>query len=151
MVSERADGRLQMVASDVVEVDVDPVRSELGESGVRALLVVVEGVVEPQLAQPLELLRRSGAPDDAAAGDARHLPCGAADGACCAGDEDGVALLRLAEDEQPVPGGEARHAEDAESGRDRSSGSDRACASVAPSESAHSRQPSWCSTHSPSL
>ena len=85
----------------------------------RALLPVVEDGVESEVAQPLELLLGPGAPDDAAARDCGHLAGGAAHGARRARYEHRLALLRQPEREHPVPGGEARHPENAERGRER--------------------------------
>ncbi len=86
------------------------------------LLAVVERLVEAQLANPGELLRRARAADDAAAGYPRHLAGRASHRTRSARDEHGLALLGLAEDEEPVPGRETGHAEDAERGRDRRDG-----------------------------
>src|SRR6187455_2638503 len=106
MVAKRADRSLEVVAADVVEVDVDAVRSDFGEGAPRALLAIVERLVEAELANPGDLLRRPGAPDHAAAGDAGHLAGCAADGTGSPRDEHGLTLFRLAEDEESVPGRE---------------------------------------------
>ncbi len=117
MRTQRPDRRLEVVAAYVVEVDVDPVGSELGQSLARFLLAVVEDPVEAELAEPGELLLGSGAADDTATGERGHLSGCASHRACRAGDEHRLALLRPAEGEDPVPRREPRHAQHAERGR----------------------------------
>jgi hypothetical protein len=46
----RPDRRLEVIAADVVEVDVDAVGGELGQRLARALLAIVEDGVEAELA-----------------------------------------------------------------------------------------------------
>ena len=116
-----ADGRLQVVAADVVEVDVDTVRGGLAQLlGDRAVLVVERRVEAVLLDEELDLLVGAGRADDPGGalelGDLADL---AADGAGRAGDEDRVALLEGGGAQQTGVGGEAGHAEDAEVGGER--------------------------------
>src|SRR4029078_4664621 len=99
-----------MIATDVVEVDVDAVGSDLCECAPRTLLAIVERVVEAECANPGDLLRRPGAADHAATGDAGHLAGCTADRARGSRDEHGLTLLRLAEDEETVPRAQPPHA-----------------------------------------
>ena len=73
-----ADGRLEVIAADVVEIDVDAVGCELAEAVPRLDGVVVERL-DPELVQPGDLLARPGAADDRRAAKAGELGGGAAD------------------------------------------------------------------------
>src|SRR5690606_13703362 len=62
---EGADGRLQVVAADVVEVDVDPVRGGLPQLVADLAVLVVEGGVEAVLLhEEFDLLVGAGGADD---------------------------------------------------------------------------------------
>ncbi len=102
-----------MVAADVVEVDVDPVRgggAELLPHG--AVLVVERGVEAVLVDEQLHLLRRAGGADHPrGALELGELPDLAADGAGGTGDEDGVALLEGGGAQQSGVGGEPGHAQ----------------------------------------
>ena len=84
----------------------------------RRNLVVVERVVEAELAQPGDLLGRARAADHPAALQLRDLTDDGADRAGRAGDEHRLALLRPADVEQPDVRGQARHPEHTEPRRD---------------------------------
>ncbi|EAU66540.1 conserved hypothetical protein [Stigmatella aurantiaca DW4/3-1] len=106
------DGRFQVLAAHVVEVDVDALGAGARQGiGHRAILVV-EGVVEPEvLSQVLHLLRGARAAHHPAALDLGDLPHEPAHRAGRAGDEHRLARHGLAEIEQPHVGRHARHAE----------------------------------------
>ena len=92
---QRADRGLEVVAADVVEIDVDPVRrgfpQQLGDRPV----VVVERRVEPELLEQVrDLLRRARAPDDPVTAELRELGDDAPDRACRRRHPDLVALAQ---------------------------------------------------------
>lgn len=103
-----------MLASDVLVVNVDTVGGQAGQRGVGALLLVVEDVVEAELLAVLDLVVGANAADDGQALALGQLADDLADGAGGAADEDGLALLGLANLKERRVGGQARHAEDAQ-------------------------------------
>ena len=82
-------------------------------------LVVVEGLVESELTEPRDLLRRARAADHAAAPQLRHLADERARPHPRRPRRTGLALLGPADLEQPDPRRQPRHPEHAERGRDR--------------------------------
>src|SRR5205807_960610 len=94
--------------------DVDPVRAEPVERVGRALLLVVESLVEADLLGPGDLLRRAGAADRATALELGDLADDASDRSRCGRNEHRLPLLRLSEVEQADvrgPPGQAQHPE----------------------------------------
>ena len=120
-VVEVADRGLEVLAADVVEVDVD--RSVLAQLLADRAVVVVEGGVEAELlGQPAHLLGGAGRADHLRGAEvACHLAGERADGTGRTGHEDDVALLHLRDAGQPDVRRQAGHAEDPEvgGGRDR--------------------------------
>ncbi len=111
---------IQDLAPDVVEVHVDAVGAVLAQGPQDVLGLVVDRRVEPELVNDVTaLLLASGDPDGAAALDLGDLADDAADGARRARHDDRVALLGLADVQQPEVGGHARHPEGAEVDRQR--------------------------------
>src|SRR6185295_5329520 len=106
---ERADRGLQRLAANVVEVDVDPVRRELAKCLPRTSLVVVEGLVEPELLEPGELRGAPGAADHACASPTGELSREAPDRARRARDEHRLALLHAADVVDPDERRQPRH------------------------------------------
>ena len=100
------------VAADVVEAHVDAVRERL----LRRLLAVVERL-DPERAQPLDLLRRACAADHPQPLELRDLGGGAADRARSAGDVDRLAFLDPpdVDEARPRPSGRACRARRARS------------------------------------
>ena len=110
-----------MLAADVVEVDVDAAGCCLPQLVGHGPVVVVEGGVEAELAQPLHLLGRSGATNNARrAGGLGYLADYGPDRTCSPGHEDGVALLESGCEHQAGIGRQAGHPQDAEEGGFRS-------------------------------
>ena len=106
------DGGLELLAADVLVVDVDAVGGQAGER-VRGLLgLVVEAVVEVQLVlDELELLVVTDRADHPEALVLGKLSDELSDGAGRGGDEDGLALLGLSDLVEGGPGGQTGHAE----------------------------------------
>jgi hypothetical protein len=123
IVEAREDG-VEDPAADILEIGIDSLRAELVEhrADVALGLVIEAGVVARLPHRPLALLLVAGTAHDAGAGElgelARHLPHGAGRG----GDEHCLARLGLADVLDAVPGGEARHAQHTEIGRERQAG-----------------------------
>src|ERR1019366_10050405 len=85
----------------------------------RARLVVDAGIEAELLDDPLALRRAAGNADGPAALDLRELPDRLADGPRSAGDDDGLAGLRLAHVHEAEVRGHSRHAENIEPLRQR--------------------------------
>lgn len=121
-VVERADRGLQVLAADVVEVDVDAI----GRGGLELLcdraVVVVERGVEADLVQQIaDLLRGSGAADDPGrAAQLGDLTDQRTHRSGRTGDEHDVAFLLLGDVDEPDVRGHAGHAGHVEVGARRS-------------------------------
>ena len=90
---QRADRRLEVVAADVVEIDVDPIRRGFPQKLGDRPIVVVERRVETELPEQVrDLLRRARAPDDPMTAELRELGDDAPDRACRRRHPDLVAL-----------------------------------------------------------
>ena len=110
-----AEGRFEVGAADVVEVDVDPRRRQRRQLPGDVSVAVGEGAVGAQLlAQELDLGRRAGAGDDRVAAQLGDLNGEAADGAGGAGDEDDVPGAQAGDVEEARVGGQADPAEGAQ-------------------------------------
>src|SRR5690606_19138434 len=108
------------LAADIFEIDIDPLRRRRLEGGVHSAGLVVDAGVEAELGDDIVAFRlAAGDADDAAALELGDLPDDGADRTAGGRDHDGFARLRLADFHQAVMGGAARHAEDAQSRRDR--------------------------------
>ena len=106
---------LKVLASDVLEVDVDALGREALERIGRLLRLVVEAAVEAELlGDEVELVVGADGADDAEPLVLGDLADDLADGAGGAADEDGLAALGLADLVQGGVGGQAGHAEGAE-------------------------------------
>ena len=102
---------------DVVEVDVDALRARAAQPGQTGRLLVVDRGVEAQvLGEPAALLVGPGDADDAQALDLPDLADERPDRPRRRGHHERLALLRLADLQQPDPGGEADVAEEAQVG-----------------------------------
>ena len=117
---ERVQGGDEMIAADVVEVQVDAVRRGRRQA-LREARPVVDPLVEAQLVdQQAGLLRAAGAADHPRrAEQPRELARGAAHRAGRRGHEDDVARADVARPAEPGVGGEAGLAQHAEPGRQR--------------------------------
>ena len=106
---QRVQGRDEMIAADVVEVQVDAVRSRRRQA-LREVGPVVDALVEAELVdEDAGLLRAAGAPDHpGSAEQPGELARGAAHRAGRGGDEHHVAFAHLARPAEPDVGGEAR-------------------------------------------
>ena len=115
-VVECVEGCLEVVAADVVEVDVDAVGSGCAQLlADRALFVVDRGVESVTAGEQLDLLVTSRRADDGlGAEESCDLARGGPHGTGGAGDEHDVARLHLRDLGQADIGGQARHAEHAE-------------------------------------
>ena len=103
---------LEMVAADVVEVDVDAVRAVLAQRLAQVLGLVVERRVEAELVDQVgDLLGRARAAHHARPAQPRELAHDAPHGAGGRRHEHRLALLRLADLREAVPGGQAGHAQ----------------------------------------
>ncbi len=122
---ERGDGGFEVLAADVVEVDVDPVRCGLLQLVLDGAALVVEGGVEAvALDQLADLLVGPGRADDAGGAlEPGDLADEAAHGAGGAGDEHRVALLEGGDLQEARVGREPGHAEDAQVIAERREGS----------------------------
>ena len=104
-----------MLAADVVEVDVDPVRSSVAERVGHRPRAVVERRVETELVDEHgDLLVRAGAPDHPVPLELGDLGGEAADGAGRGRDPHDVIGAQLGDVEQPGVRGQAGAAEDTE-------------------------------------
>ena len=133
--AQGVDRRGEVLAADVVEVDVDAVRRGLAQQLGDLAVVVVERGVEAELVfDPRDLLGRAGGADHGVALELRDLAGERADGARGAAHEHHVALAQLRDVQQADVRGQARHPEHADErglrharGRRRSS---RACSAL---------------------
>ena len=123
IVQAREDG-VEDPAADILEIGIDTLRAELVEhrAHVTLGLVVEAGVVARLGHRPLALLLVAGAAHDMRARQLGELAGDLADRAGRGGDEHRLAGLGLADVLDAVPGGEARHAQHAEIGRERDAG-----------------------------
>ena len=118
----RVEGRFEVSAADIVEIDVDPFGRGLGQgcsqgrSGVAGGLVVDHRVDPDLVLQETRLLCAAGRGDDLVALQLGDLADQGADGACGTGDEDHIAWLEGGDAEQASVGGQARHAGDTQEG-----------------------------------
>lgn len=104
-----------MVATDVLEVDVDTVGGETGQRILGRLLLVVEAGVEAELLDDeVKLLVGADGANDTEALALGDLADDLTDGAGGGADEDGLALLGLADLVEAGPARQAGHAEGAE-------------------------------------
>ncbi len=119
--AQRSDRRLEVVAADVVEVDVDALRGGLGQQFAHRAGPVVEGGIEAELLREvLHLRRRSGAADHPARAEQPGHPADrAADRPCRRRHEDVLTGLQPRHPGQPDVRGESGTAEDAEVGAER--------------------------------
>ena len=103
-------------AAHVVEVNVDPVRTQLFECLVVILRrLVIEARVEAEfLGEVVDLVVRTGDADNPATLDLGDLSDERADRAGCPGNDDRLAGLRIANVEQAKVAGESRHPQHAE-------------------------------------
>mmetsp|Transcript_6870 Transcript_6870/g.21112 ORF Transcript_6870/g.21112 Transcript_6870/m.21112 type:complete len:315 (-) Transcript_6870:184-1128(-) len=112
--------RLQRLPTDIVVVNVDAVRAQLGERLFRRRRLVVEGVVEANALQKGNLFVAACAADDAhAVHVGKQLANHISDGAGGARDIGGLALDRLAYLREGRVRGQARHAKRAQVGSKR--------------------------------
>src|SRR6202042_1546135 len=89
---------IEDLAANVVEVDVDPLRSVLAQSGGKISGLVVDRRIETQVLHHVAaLLGAARDPHDAAALQLGDLPDDASDGAGGAGYDDGLSLGRTAD------------------------------------------------------
>src|SRR5439155_19094685 len=117
---QELDDRFGDVAADVLEVDVDSLRTRGPQRGEHIVGLVVDARVEAELADDVvALVLRAGDADDATALELRDLTDDGADGARRRGDDDRLAGFRLADVEQADVRGHARHPEHAERRGDR--------------------------------
>lgn len=106
------NGSREGLTANVLVVDVDALRSQAGESVGRLLLLVVEASIELELVgDEIELLVVTDAANDGQALELGQLADNLADGTAGGGDEDGLALLGLANLVKGAEGGQAGHAE----------------------------------------
>ena len=112
--AQTRDRRLQVVAADVVEVDVDPLRSGLLQRRQQRPGLVVDRSVESRVVQePAHLLRTARAPDDQRrALEPGQLSRQRTDRPSRCGHEHPVPGTELSDAQQPRVGGEAGHTED---------------------------------------
>jgi hypothetical protein len=109
------DGGLELLATDVLVVDVDTVGRKALEGVERLLLLVVEAAVEVELfGDEVELLVIADGADDGQALVLGELADELADGTGSGGDEDGLALLGNADVVEGGVSGQTGHAERAE-------------------------------------
>ena len=145
--AQGVDRRREVLAADVVEVDVDAVRRGLAQQlGDRAVVVVERGVEAELVAQPRDLLGRARR---------SRSRCGPRSFAICPASEPTAPAaphtnttspsLQLRDVQQPDVGGQARHPEHAQMDARRGPLGVDACARARPSTTAYSRQPSRCS------
>ena len=100
--------RVENVAADIVEMDVDPFRTSLSERLAHVLGLVVNRGVEAEFGDEIAaLLRAAGDPDDAAATDPRYLSHHHADRAGGARNDHGLARLGFANVKETEVGGHA--------------------------------------------
>lgn len=109
------NGGLEVVAADVLEVDVNALGSQALQGVGGGLLLVVEAAVEAELVDDeVELLVGADGADDLEALALGNLADDLADGAGSGADEEGLALLGLADAVQAGPGGQTGHAQGTE-------------------------------------
>src|SRR5581483_4848922 len=110
---------VEHLAADVLEVDVDALRTGLAKLPGEVAGLVVDAGVEPQLVGDVAALFGSaGDSDRAAALDLGDLSDHRADGSGCRRDDHRLAGLGLADLEQAEVGSQARHAEPADPARE---------------------------------
>ncbi len=115
VVIEHHQGRVQVIGADVVEVDVDAVRCRLPQLVHDGAVPVVERGVEPDLAEPADLVVAPGAADHPpGALEPGDLAGHAAHRARRAGHEHHLAGLERGDVEQAHVGGQRSHAENAQ-------------------------------------
>lgn len=107
-------GSLEVLATDVLVVDVDTLGGKTGKSISGLLGLVVEALEAESLGDVLELLVGTDGADDAQALVLGELANELADGTAGSGDEDGLALLGLADLVQGGVCGQTGHAEGTE-------------------------------------
>src|SRR5690606_24198931 len=113
-VEEWQDG-VEDRAADILEIDVDAAGNGFPELLREVRVVAVDAGVEAEcLDHEAAFLRAAGNADDAAALYFGDLADDRADRAAGGSDHDRFTFLRLADPEQAVPCGEARHAENAQ-------------------------------------
>src|SRR5450759_5925387 len=107
-----------MVASDIVEIDINALGRRLGKAPADRCGLVVDGRVESGLVQePGGLLGTSGAADDERCTlEAGKLDHQRAASSGCGRDEDAIAFGELTDSEQTGVCGQARHTENAAGG-----------------------------------
>ncbi|KAI6764409.1 hypothetical protein HG530_008198 [Fusarium avenaceum] len=104
------ESSLEVVTTDVLEVDVDTVRGEAGEGVLGALLLVVETVVEAELlGDEVELSIVTDGSDNSETLTLGDLTDDLANSTSGRADEDGLALLGLTDLVKTRPGGETGH------------------------------------------
>lgn len=109
------EGGLEVLAADVLKVDVDALGGDALEAVGGLLLLVVEAAVEAELlGDEVELLVAADGADDAEALVLGDLADDLADGAGGRADEDGLALLGLTDLVETGPGGQTGHAQGSE-------------------------------------
>ena len=117
---EQRQDRLGDVTTDVLEVDVDPVRHRLGQPAREVRVAVVDRGVEAELLQQRPaLLRPAGDADRPGALELGDLPDGRSDRPGGRGDDDGLPGLRLADLQEPGVCREAGHPQHAQGRRHR--------------------------------
>ena len=110
--AEEEQQRVEDLAADVVEVDVDALRAVLREGGLHVLGLVIDGGIEAQvLDDVVAFLGSAGDADGAAALDLGDLAGDGADGAGGARKDDGLARLGLTDIQQAEVGRQSGHAE----------------------------------------
>ena len=106
------ESSLEVLAADVLVVDVDTLGGEAGESFGRLLLLVVETTIKAKLLEDVvELLVRANGTDDPETLVLGELADELADGTAGSGDEDGLTLLGLANGIQRRVGSQTGHAQ----------------------------------------
>ena len=109
------EGSLEVLSTDVLVVDVDTLGSEMSKGISGLLVLVVEAAIEAErLGDVLELLVRADGSNDAQTLVLGELADQLADSSTGSGDEDGLALLGLADLVQRRVCGQTGHAEGTE-------------------------------------
>lgn len=112
---EGLEGRLEVIAANVLKVHVNTLGCEALEGVVRGLGLVVEAGVEAKLVEDeVELLVAADGANDLDALSLGELADNLADSAGGGGDEDGFTLLGLADVVEALVGGHTGHAESAD-------------------------------------
>src|SRR5262249_30665293 len=120
---EQWKDRVPHRAADVFEIDVDAVRAGVGQLFGEVRRTVIDDSVEAQLvAHVRALTRAAGDPHSPSALDHGDLAYSRADRPAGRSHRHGLARPRVADNQQPGPGGKPGHAQHAQRSRDRRGG-----------------------------